>query len=148
MLNAARVTDKDTVVDLGSGDGRIVITAAKKHGAKAIGYEIDPVLVQMSRERAKQAGMAKLVEIKHQDMYTANLSGVRVVAVFLYPVVLQKLKTQFIKMKPGSWIVSHHYEIPDTKPTRVVTVNSKETGNDHRVFLYRTPLVDRPVHEK
>ena len=148
MLDAAGVTDKDTVVDLGSGDGRIVITAAKRHGAKAIGYEIDPVLVQLSRERAKQAAVAALVEIRQRDMYTADLSEARVVTVFLYPVVLQKLKPQFARMKPEDWIVSHHFEIPDTQPTRVITFKSKVTGNDHRVLMYRTPLSDSPNREQ
>ncbi len=147
MLNAAGVTKKDTVVDLGSGDGRIVITAAKKYGARGIGYEIDPMLAYSSRKRVKQAGVAKRVDIRQQDMYTANLSDVRVVTAFLYPVVLQKLKPQFAKMNPGSWIVSHHYEIPDTEPTRVVTFESKETGHDHRVLLYRTPLSDGPKRD-
>ena len=140
MLDAAHVGQNDTVVDLGSGDGRIAITAAKEYGAKAVGYEIDPDLVHTSKQRARQEGVSTLVEIKEQDMYTADLGDARVVAVFLYPVVLQKLKSKFAEMKPGSWIVSHHYEIPDTEPTRVVTVNSNETGDDHRVLLYRTPL--------
>lgn len=147
MLNAAQVSDSDTVVDLGSGDGRIVITAAKRHGAKAIGYEIDPALVESSRESAKQAGMTKLVEIRQQDMYTADLSKARVVTAFLYPGALQKLKSQFARMKPESWIVSHHFEIPETEPTRVVIFKSEETGDKHRVLLYRTPLLNRPKRE-
>ena len=144
MLDAVGITKKDTVVDLGSGDGRIVVAAAKNYGARGIGYEIDPALVHKSVELAKRQGVSKHAEFREQDMYTASLSEARVVTAFLYPAVLQKLRPQFAEMKPGSWIVCHHFEIPDSKPTRVLTIKSKETGNDHRVFLYRTPLADSP----
>ena len=146
MLDAV-VEEHDTVVDLGSGDGRIVITAAKKHGAKAIGFEIDADLVQTSRDRIEQAGVSGLVEIKQQDMYTANLKEARVVAVFLYPNVLQKLKPQFARMMPEAWIVSHQYKIPDVEPEREIIFKSGETGNDHRVLVYRTPLNNGPQRE-
>jgi outer membrane protein assembly factor BamB len=140
MLELAHVSKTDTVVDLGSGDGRIVITAARRHGAKGIGYEIDTELVARSRSRAEQEGVAGLVDIRQQDLYSADLIDARVVAVFLYPAVLEKLKSQFAKMKYGTKIVSHHYAIPDAKPDRVVTVKSKETGDEHRVLLYILPL--------
>jgi outer membrane protein assembly factor BamB len=143
MLRSAGVAKDDLVIDLGSGDGRIVITAAKKHGARGIGYEIDPQLVWSSRDRAQQEGIATLVEIREQEMYTADLSEARLIAVYLYPVVLEKLKPQFAAMKPGAWIVSHHYEIPDATPERELIVKSKATGNDHRVLLYKIPLSNK-----
>jgi hypothetical protein len=68
------------------------------------------------------------------------LSKVDVVAVFLYPAVLEKLRPQFAKMKAGAWIVSHHFDIPNAKPSRVITFKSKDSGLEHRVLLYRTPL--------
>ncbi|MDZ4848537.1 MAG: PQQ-binding-like beta-propeller repeat protein [Pirellulaceae bacterium] len=140
MLEVAQVTKNDTVVDLGSGDGRIVITAAKKHGVRAIGYEIDSELVASSQARAEQAGVSGLVDIRRQDMYTADLSQARVATVFLYPDALNKLKPTFAKMEPGAKIVSHHYAIPNAKADSVVIVTSTVTGNDHRVLLYTLPL--------
>jgi len=139
MLEIAQVTKNDVVVDLGSGDGRIVISAAKR-GARAIGYEIDRELVASSLASAEQQGVAGLVEFRHEDMYSASLSDVSVAAVYLYPAALEKLKPQFATMKPGVKIVSHHYAIPGGKPDRVVAVASKETGDEHRVLLYTTPL--------
>jgi outer membrane protein assembly factor BamB/protein-L-isoaspartate O-methyltransferase len=142
MLEAAGVTEQDAVIDLGSGDGRIVITAARKYGARGIGYEIDRALVHQSRKVAEHAGVTKRADFREQDMYTARLSEARVVTAFLYPAVLQKLRTQFAEMKPGSLVVCHHFRIPGAKVRRVITVSSKETGNDHRVFLYQIPLVE------
>lgn len=81
-------------------------------------------------------------------MYTANVGDARIVTAFLYPAVLQKLRPQFADMEPGSWIVGHHFEIPGSKLQRVLTVTSNETGNEHRVFLYQTPLGVRAKSEK
>jgi hypothetical protein len=75
------------------------------------------------------------------------LSEARVVTVFLYPAALKKLRPQFATMKPGAWIVSHHYAIPGAEPDRVVTVKSNETGDEHRVLLYRMPLSDDETPE-
>lgn len=143
MLVMASVKKEDTVVDLGSGDGRIVIAAAKSYGAKAIGYEIDEELVALSREKLKQAEVQQLAGVRQEDMYKADLSGVSVAAVYLYPVVLEKLKPQFAKMKPGSRIVSHYFEVPGVRPDRVIQVVSKDSGNVHQVLLYTTPLVEQ-----
>jgi hypothetical protein len=140
MLELAEVGADETVVDLGSGDGRIVIAAAQHHGARAIGYEIDSALVRASQAAAAQAGVAELVTIKRQDMYAAELTKAHVVTLFLYPDALRKLRPQFAQMKPGAKIISHHYAIPGATPDRVVLFASKETGNEHRVILYTTPL--------
>jgi outer membrane protein assembly factor BamB/16S rRNA G966 N2-methylase RsmD len=142
MFSTVQIARNDTVVDLGSGDGRIVITAAKQFGVRAIGYEIDADLVKSSRAGAKQAGVAQLVDIRQQDVYTADLSHARVVTVFLYPPALAKLKPSFAAMQPGARIISHHYEIPGVKPDGVLTVKSKDTGDEHRVLLYTTPLAE------
>ncbi|MBI3462867.1 MAG: class I SAM-dependent methyltransferase [Planctomycetes bacterium] len=140
MLDSVGVGEGDLVFDLGSGDGRIVTTAAKRRGARGIGYEIDAQLVSQSRDRAQRDGVAELVEIREQNMYAADLRAATHVVVYLYPAALEKLKPQFAAMKPGAWIVSHHYEIPGATPERELIVASKETGNDHRVLLYKTPL--------
>ena len=143
MLKTAAVKAGETVVDLGSGDGRIVVTAAKQYGAQAIGYEIDADLVRQSRRAVADSDVSQRAEIRRQDMYTADLSDVDVVVVFLYEPVLEKLKPQFAQMKSGARIVSHHFEIQGVAATRTITVDSAETGIKHRVTVYETPLQDR-----
>ncbi len=140
MLKLAQVEKDELLVDLGSGDGRIVITAAKKYGCRAIGYEIDKELIGISNEQVQSAEVGKLVTIRDQDMYTADLSEVDVVAVYAYSAVLDKLKPQFAKLRPGARIVSHYFEIPGIEPAAVQEVESAETGGKHRILLYRTPF--------
>ena len=108
--------------------------------AKSIGYEIDNKLVQIARDKIKENGLEDLVRIESSDMYEADLSGVSVVAVYLYPTALEKLKAQFVGLRPGSRIVAHHFEIPGVEPAKVLTVASEESGNEHRILLYTTPL--------
>jgi len=146
MLKAAKVTDKDLVVDLGSGDGRIVIAAAKYNGARALGYEIDRQLVEFSRDKVKEAQLEKLVTIEEQDFYKADFSEATVVAAFLYPAVLEKLKPQFEKLKPGTRIVAHTFSIPDAQPDETVEYKLRGAGELYRIYLYKTPL--RPTGQK
>ena len=139
MLKVAQVTDKDLVVDLGSGDGRIVIAAAKASGAKAVGYEIDPMLVELSRKNVKQAELDKLATIQDKDFYTADFSEATVVTAFLYPAVLEKLKPQFAKLKPGTRIVAHSFEIPGVTADETSELKLP-SGDLYRIYLYKTPL--------
>jgi cyclopropane fatty-acyl-phospholipid synthase-like methyltransferase len=117
-----------------------VIAAAKQHGAKAIGYEIEEELVDHSRKAIAEQKLEKLARIESSDMYKADLSDVDVVAVFLYPSVLNKLKPQFEKMKSGTRIVSHQFPIPGNKPDKDLLTESEETGQKHRILLYTLPL--------
>ncbi len=139
MLKVAQVTDKDLLVDLGSGDGRILIAAAKAGGARAIGYEIDPELVELSREKAQQAQLEKLVEIQKKDFYVADWSEASVVTTFLYPSVLDKLKPQFARLKPGTRIVAHTFAIPGITPDESAEFQLSG-GDGYRIFLYKCPL--------
>ena len=127
-------------MDLGSGDGRIVITAARRYGCQAIGYEIDDRLVRLSREAVGKENLDNLVRIEHKDIFTLDLSGADVVAVFLYPRLLERLVPQLEKLKPGSRIVSHQFEMPGIKPDQIITMDSKEDGDKHRIFLWTTPM--------
>ena len=104
MLKRAGVEKLDFVYDLGSGDGRIVIAAAKTYGGQAVGVEIDPELIKLSQQRVQESKLAELVTIRHEDMFQVDLSQADVVAVFLFPRLLERLKPQFAKMKPGSRI--------------------------------------------
>ncbi|MCH7686781.1 MAG: methyltransferase domain-containing protein, partial [Planctomycetes bacterium] len=143
MLEAANLKKGDVVYDLGSGDGRIVLTAANKFGCKAYGVELDRELVKLSQENIKKKKLENLASIERKDMFTVDLSKANVVTVFQYSRLLEKLMPQFAQMKPGSRIVSHQFEIPDVTPEKDITIESKETGDKHRILLYTTPLKKR-----
>jgi ribosomal protein L11 methylase PrmA len=133
------VTKDDTVFDLGSGDGRIVI-AAGKLGAKAVGYEIDPLLVRDSRAAIEKAGLQELVKIAPGDLFNAPLADASVVALYLPQDFLERLKPSFMNLKPGSRIVSHQFKIPGAVPEKSLAVQSKDDGDLHAVYLYTAPL--------
>ena len=125
MIELAGVKKGDTVYDLGSGDGRIVIAAAKK-GAKAVGFEIDPDLVKESRDNIRKAGVQELAEIRNQDILTVNLSPASVVTMYLLPDVNLKLKPNLLsQLKPGSRVVSHSFDMGDWKPDKTERVNGR-----------------------
>lgn len=145
MLREAGVKKSDVVVDLGSGDGRYVIAASKMFGCKAIGYEIDERLVQQSREALAKENLGTLASIEHKDIFTLDLSGADVVTVFLYPRLMERLIPQLEKLKPGSRIVSHQFEMPGIKPDKTILVESKEDGDQHRIFMWTTPLNKNPT---
>ncbi len=140
MLEMAAVQQTDVVFDLGSGDGRIVHTAAKKYGCKAVGYELDKELVEQSRATAEAAGVKSLVIFEVKDLFTADLSGADVVAVYLLPQQLEKLLPQLETMKPGSRIVSHQFEIPPVPPDKSQRIRSEEDGQSHVVHVWTLPL--------
>jgi ribosomal protein L11 methylase PrmA len=110
---------------MGSGDGRIVIAAAKK-GARAVGFEIDGDLVKESRENIRKAGVEKLAEIRQQDILTVDFSSATVVTMYLLPDVNLKLKPNLQKqLKPGSRVVSHSFDMGDWKPDQTERVNGR-----------------------
>ena len=117
MLEMAKVTKDDTVYDLGSGDGRVVIAAAKHFGARGIGIEIEGHLVAEAEENARKAGVADRVRFVHGDIFETDLSGASVVTLYLFPVVNDKLRPKFLReLRPGARIVSHMYGIGDWTP--------------------------------
>ena len=140
MLELANVKPTDVVCDLGSGDGRIVIAAAKKHGCKAVGYELDKDLVEQSRATAEAAGLTQLVTFEHKDLFTADLTEVDVLTVFLLPQQLGKLIPQIEKMKPGSRVISHQFEIPGIGPDTTIHLVSGTEGTSHALHLWTLPL--------
>lgn len=141
MLELAKVKKGDVVYDLGCGDGRIVVTAAKKYGAKGIGFDINPQRIKESLENVRKNGVGHLVEIKEEDIFEVDLSKASVITLYLLPEMNARLIPQFDKMKPGSRIVSHAYDMDDkTKPDKRITVRSREDNVDHTVRLYTVPL--------
>jgi len=125
MIELAGVKPGDLVYDLGSGDGRIVITAAKK-GAQAVGFEIDGDLVGESRANIKKAGVEALAEIRHQDILTVDFSAATVVTMYLLPDVNLQLKPNLLsQLKPGARIVSHSFNMGDWQPDKIERVEGR-----------------------
>ncbi len=143
MLRIAQVQPRDHVIDLGSGDGRIVITAARGFGARGLGVEIVPDLVQRSIANAQRAGVADRVEFRVQDIFQTDLSGATVVTLYLLPEVNLQLRPRLLALAPDTRIVSHDWDMGDWKPDRttVVPVPDKAVGREKssRVHLWRVP---------
>ncbi len=140
MLEMAQVTKDDVVYDLGCGDGRIPVMAAKKYGCRAFGYDIDPKRIKESLANVAENGVGHLVTIEQRDIFTLDLSGADVVTLYLLPSLNVKLIPQLEKLKPGSRIVSHDFSMKGVIPDEVVTVEEDESSLDHNVFLWTTPL--------
>ncbi len=141
MLELAQVQKKDLLYDLGCGDGRIVVTAAKKYGCKAVGFDIDPERIQEATENVKKNRMEELVEIKQKDIFELDLKEANVITLYLLETLNVKLIPQLNKMKPGSRIVSHQFAMGDIKPDREITVHvGEEDDIGHKVYLWTTPL--------
>ena len=121
MLDMAEVTSQDFVMDLGSGDGRNVIAAARR-GARALGVEYNPDLVELSRRLAKEAGLADRATFVQGDMYEADLSQATVLALFLKPENLDKMQDKFLAMKPGTRIVLNTFPVTDWDPDATETL--------------------------
>ena len=126
MLRLANVTADDVVYDLGSGDGRIPIIAAQKYGAKAVGIEIDPKLVETSWEIANQAEVANRVSFVVGDLFEADLSKATVITMYLSTSIMQVLEPKLRALKPGTRIVSHHFTMPTWVPDQRIKVDEAE----------------------
>ena len=122
MLDLAQMRRGDTLLDLGSGDGRIVITAAKRFGVPGTGIEIDPRLVERARARAAEEGVAAQARFEIQDLFTTDLTQASVITLYLLPDVNELLRPRLQKLKPGTRIVSHDWGMGDWKPDRAITV--------------------------
>jgi SAM-dependent methyltransferase len=139
MLELAGVGPQDVVFDLGSGDGRIPIAAAKEFGARGVGIEIDPALVARAEGNASAAGVPDRVEFRAGDMYSADLRGATVVTLFLHPQPNLKLRPKLQRdLPPGARVVSYMWDMGDWSPDTVRRVNR------HRIFLWtvKRPAVD------
>lgn len=138
MLELAGVTASDNVVDLGSGDGRIVITAARRFGARGLGVEIDPALVARSRDNARAAGVADRAEFREQDLFRTDLAPFQVVTMYLLPEVNLLLRPRLLALAPGTRIVSHDWDMGDWRPERSLrlAVPDKAIGRDKQSTLH------------
>jgi predicted RNA methylase len=140
MLDLAKVTKDDVVYDLGCGDCRIPVRAAKRFGCKAVGYDIDPQRVKESTENIKKNGVQKLVKVEQEDIFKLDLKPASVVTLYLLPSLNVKLIPQLDKLKDGSRIVSHDFDMHGVKPDKVVRMVSKEDNQEHIIYLWTIPL--------
>ena len=150
MLQVAETRADDLVIDLGSGDGRIVIAAAQKYGARAVGIELDGALVQKSREAARAAQLGDKVSFIEGDVLAADISKATVVTVYLLPDLMRKLQARFIQeLAPGTRIVSHAFTMAGWAPDRSEMVKVKERhpgqGDESRLHLWIVPADVRGV---
>ncbi|GIW82294.1 MAG: hypothetical protein KatS3mg105_4101 [Gemmatales bacterium] len=140
MLEVAKVTKNDIVYDLGCGDGRIVVTAAKKFGCKAYGFDVDPKRIKESLDNVKKNRVEQLVTIKQQDIFTLDLSKASVVTLYLLPSLNVKLIPQLKKLKPGSRIVSHDFDMAGVEPDEGFPITMKSNGIEHMIYRWTAPI--------
>jgi SAM-dependent methyltransferase len=125
MLQMADTTKDDVVIDLGSGDGRIPIYAAKHFGARGIGVELEQNLVDISRKAAQAQGVAHLAQFQQLDLFKADLSRATVLALYISPGVMTRLKPVLLELKPGTRVVSHYFRLDDWEPDESITVEER-----------------------
>jgi len=132
MLQLADVKPTDVVYDLGSGDGRIVITAAKQHGARGVGVEVDPALVKRATENAAAAGVADRVRFVNQNLFNTDLTEASVVTLYLLQSINERLRPKLVReLKPGARVVSHVFNMgPEWPPQKTIEIGAS------RVFLW------------
>ena len=134
MLQVAKVTRNDVVYDLGTGDGRIPVAAAKKYGARGVGIDIDPQRVKEATDNVQKSGVADRVRIVQGDLFETNISEATVVTLYLLPSLNQKLMPKLMReLKPGTRIVSHAFDMGDWKPEQELDVNGR------RVYFWTIP---------
>ncbi|MDH3287378.1 MAG: class I SAM-dependent methyltransferase [Betaproteobacteria bacterium] len=143
MLNMAKVGPSDYIIDLGSGDGRIVITAATKHGARGFGVDLDRVLLKRANENARLAGVADRAHFLEQDLFQTDLTPATVITAYLLPELNLKLRPKILGLKPGTRVVTHDYDMAEWFPDaqKIMPVPGKEVGDEDKsyIFLYTVP---------
>jgi SAM-dependent methyltransferase len=134
MLKLANVKKNDIVYDLGCGDGRIVIAAAQKFGARGVGIDIDPVRIKESRENAQRAGVTDRVTFRTEDLFESDIHEATVVMLYLFPWINLKLRPKLLdELKPGTRVVSHSHDMGDWEPEKTIEVE------EHEIHLWTIP---------
>ena len=138
MLRMAKVGPKDFVIDVGSGDGRMVITAAKKFGARGFGVDLDPVLLKQSNENAQREGVADRARFIEQNLFEADLSQATVITSYLLPEMNEKLRPKIISLRPGTRVVAHDYHMGEWHPDghQSLDVPGKTVGQPGKSHIY------------
>jgi SAM-dependent methyltransferase len=137
MLKVANVGKNDVLYDLGCGDGRIPITAAKRFGTRGVGVDIDPARVTEARENAVKAGVTDKVKFLQQDLFETDIKEATVVTLYLLPEVNLRLRPKLLAdLKPGTRVVSHNYDMGDWKPLKTLQVRVPE---EHTIYFWVVP---------
>ena len=140
MLKLAGVKKTDIVYDLGCGDGRIVIAAAKNYGAHGVGIDLNPERIKEANENAKKAGVESLVRFEEGDLFKADFHEATVVTLFLLPEVNLQLRPKLLKdLKPGTRIVSNTFDMEDWKPDKQMNVDGSETYLSRKLYMWIVP---------
>jgi SAM-dependent methyltransferase len=135
MLKLAGVKKGDVVYDLGCGDGRIVIAAAKHFGARGVGIDIDPQRIEESVANARKAGVSHLVKFRNEDLFTSDFKDATVVTLFLWPWINLKLEPRLKQeLKPGTRVVSHWHDMGEWPPEKEITIE------EHKIYLWTIPM--------
>jgi SAM-dependent methyltransferase len=129
MLEVAEFKNGDVLYDMGSGDGRIIIQAAKKYGVRGVGVDLNSELVEKARANAKEEGVSHLVEFRAADGLTVDISEATVVTLYMFKWFNNQLRPKLQALKPGSRVIAHDFDIDDWKPTKIEYVNPSESGS-------------------
>jgi len=138
MLKMANVSGDDVLYDLGSGDGRIPITAAKKFGTKGVGVDINPLRIEEANANAKNANVTDKVTFIEGNLFEMDFSEATVLTLYLLPQVNMKLRPKILNLKPGTRVVSHNYDMGDWKPEQVKKIET-DNGYVHTIYYWVVP---------
>lgn len=143
MLELAKVGPHDYLIDLGSGDGRIVVTAARKYGTRGFGVDVNPERIRESNENARRAGVVEKVAFYQRDLFETNLGDATVITMYLLPQVNIELRPKLLELKPGTRLVSHDFDMGDWMPDTHVKVDAQEkyggAGGSSDIYLWIVP---------
>jgi hypothetical protein len=138
MLKMAQIRPGDVVYDLGSGDGRIVITAARQYGTRGVGFDIDPARIREAKANAEKAGVSDKVRFVQEDIFKADIRPATVVTLYLLPDINLRLRPKLLQdLRPGTRVVSHNYDMGDWTPLE--TARLTVSGSEHTVYFWVVP---------
>ena len=138
MLKMAQIRPGDVVYDLGSGDGRIVITAARQYGTRGVGFDIDPARIREAKANAEKAGVSDKVRFVQEDIFKADIRSATVVTLYLLPDINLRLRPKLLQdLRPGTRVVSHNYDMGDWTPLE--TARLTVSGSEHTVYFWVVP---------
>jgi len=149
MLELASVTKDDLVYDMGCGDGRILIMAAKKYGARGVGVDLDPMRIAEAKKNAEQEGVSHLLEFRAEDGTKTDISKATVVTLYMFKWFNNAIRPKLQKLQPGSRVVAHDFDIDEWKPTSTVYLDSEKNGHEgierpHTLFLWLVGAEQKP----
>ncbi|MGH8623063.1 MAG: SAM-dependent methyltransferase [Burkholderiales bacterium] len=143
MLEIAKVGRHDYLIDLGSGDGRIVVTAARKYGTRGFGVDLNPERIRESNENARRAGVTEKVAFYQRDLFETSLADATVITMYLLPQVNIELRPKLLELRPGTRLVSHDFDMGDWKPDTYLKVDAKDkyggSGGSSEIYLWIVP---------